>query len=242
MSGKEFDKFVDMYQHIRLPFWMQTRVETLSEHHIRELERVGCNRISLGLEHGNEEFRKKIVGKGFSNQRIIDLFHLLDRYTIPITINNMIGFAGETREFIFDTIELNRELGSDSVNCYIFTPYRGTFMYDDAVSQGFLAPDAQTNSIITGSILDMPTISKEEILGLVRTFSLYVKYPKEEWPEIEIAEKFTPEGDAKFAELSQRYYERFFDHDFKRTKKGCFSTAAYNGPVAEKQETEIITT
>jgi biotin synthase-like enzyme len=240
MSRKEFDKFVDVYQHIQLPFWMQTRVETLSEHHIQELERVGCNRISIGLEHGNEGFRKKIVSKGFSNQDIIDLFATLDRYSIPITINNIIGFPGETRELVFDTIELNRQLGTDSVNAYIFTPYRGTAMYNDAAAKGYVDPDAETNSIITGSILNMPTISKEEILGLVRTFSLYVRFPKEEWPDIEMAEKFTPEGDAKFAELSNRYYERFFDHDFKQTKKACFSTGAYNGIRIEKQPTEDI--
>ena len=241
MSKKEFQKFVDMYQEVRLPFWMQTRVETITEYHIQELERVGCNRISIGLEHGNEEFRKNIVSKGFSNQDIVDLFAILDRYSVPITINNMLGFPDETRQSIFDTIELNRRLGSDSVNAYIFTPYRGTAMYGDAAARGYLDPDAETNSIITGSILNMPTISKEQILGLVRTFSLYVKFAKEEWPEIEAAEKFTPEGDEKFAELSKRYYERFFDHDFKRTRKGCFSTSAYNGARVGKQPTEVIT-
>ena len=158
-----------------------------------------------------------------------------------MTINNMIGFPGDTRELIFDTVELNRALGTDSVNCYIFTPYKGTAMYDAAVANGYLEEGTQTNSIITGSILDMDTISKEEILGLVRTFSLYVKFPKEEWPEIELAEKFTEEGNAKFTELSERYYERFFDHDFKWTKKGCFSTSAYNGSIVEKQATETIT-
>ena len=241
MSGAEFDKFVEMYQEIRLPFWMQTRVETLSEHHVQQLEAVGCNRISIGLEHGNEEFRKKIVSKGFSNQSIIELFELLNQYSIPMTVNNIIGFPGETRQLIFDTIELNRQLGSDSVNAYIFTPYRGTAMYNDAVAKGYLDDKSETNSIITGSILDMPTISQDAILGLVRTFSLYVKFPKEEWTEIAIAEKFTPEGDAKFEELSKRYYERFFDHDFKRTKKACFSTQVYDGPRVEKQPTEIIT-
>jgi len=240
MSRKEFEEFVDMYQHIKIPFWMQTRVETLSEYHIQELERVGCNRISMGLEHGNEEFRKRIVSKGFSNQRIIDLFQLLDRYSIPITVNNIIGFPEETRELIFDTIELNRQLGSDSCNAYIFTPYRGTAMYNDATSKGYLDADAETNSIITQSILKMPTISQEEILGLVRTFSLYAKFPKEEWPAIAIAEKFTPEGEAKFEELSKLYYERFFDHDFKRSKKACISTQVYNGPRVEKQPTEQI--
>lgn len=241
MSEREFDKFAEMYQHVRLPFWMQTRVETFNEHRVSELERVGCNRISIGLEHGNEEFRQKIVGKGFPNQKIIDVFQILDGYSIPITINNIMGFPGETRELIFDTIELNRQLGTDSVNAYIFTPYRGTAMYTDAVEKGYIDPGSETNSIITGSILNMPTISKEEILGLVRTFSLYVKFPKEEWPEIAKAEKFTPEGDQVFAELSERYYERFFDHDFKSTRKACISTRVYDGPRAEKQDTEIFT-
>ena len=49
----------EMYSDINLPFWMQTRVETLTEDHVQQLENVGCNRISIGLEHGNEEFRKK---------------------------------------------------------------------------------------------------------------------------------------------------------------------------------------
>jgi len=241
MSASEFDEFVEMYDKIKVPFWMQTRIETLTEDRIKALETVGCNRISVGLEHGNEEFRQKIVGKGFTNQRIIDAFKILDRYTIPVSINNIIGFPGETRELIFDTIELNRELGTDSVNAFIFTPYRGTAMFNDAVSKGYLVPDVETNSPMISSILNMPTISQEDILGLVRTFSLYVKFPKEEWPQIAKAEKFTPEGEKAFAELTKFYYERFFDHDFKASKKACFSTRVYDGPPVEKQETETLT-
>jgi len=106
------------------------------------------------------------------------------------------------------------------------------------VAKGYVSEDAETGTLITGSILNMPTISREEIMGLVRTFSLYVKFPKEEWPEIAIAEQFTPEGNAKFAELSKRYYERFFDHDFKQTRKACFSTRIYG---RAKTVTEDIT-
>ena len=241
MSRSEFDEFTEMYDDIRLPFWMQTRVETLTEYHIEALERVGCNRISIGLEHGNEEFRKKIVGKGFTNKSITDLFEILDRYSVPITVNNIMGFPDETRELIFDSIELNRLIGTDSVNAYIFQPYRGSAMFDDALSRGYIQEDSSTNSPILGSVLTMPTITKDELLGLVRTFSLYVKFPREEWPDIAIAEKFTPEGDAMFAKLSERYYERFFDHDFKWTKKACISTRIYDGPVVDKQSTEIIT-
>ena len=239
MGDAEFDEFVEMYRQIKLPFWMQTRIETLTEKRIQGLEEVNCNRISIGLEHGNEFFRNKIVGKGFSNERIVEVFKLFTNSSIPITVNNILGFPGETRELIFDTIELNRRLGADSFNAYYFTPYHGTAMRKDAVEKGYVTEDAETGTLITGSVLNMPTISREEIMGLVRTFSLYVKFSKEEWPEIAIAEKFTPEGNAKFAELSKRYYERFFDHDFKYTRKACFSTRIYNRPA--KAVTEDIT-
>ena len=38
-------------------------------------------------------------------------------------------------------------------------------------------------------MLRMKTISKDEIQGLAKVFSLYTKFPKERWPEIKIAEK-----------------------------------------------------
>jgi len=239
MGENEFDEFIAMYRKIKLPFWMQTRIETLTEKRIRALEAVNCNRISIGLEHGNEFFRNKIVGKGFSNERIVEVFQLFTNSTIPITVNNILGFPGETRELIFDTIELNRRLGADSYNAYYFTPYHGTAMRQDAVKKGYVTEDAETGTLMKGSILNMPTISREEIMGLVRTFSLYVKFPRKEWTDIAIAEKFSPEGDAKFAELSKRYYERFFDHDFKYTRKACISTRIYDRTA--KAATEDIT-
>ena len=72
--------------------------------------------------------------------------------------------------------------------------------------------------------------------------AISTKFPKTEWDEITIAEKFIPEGDAKFAELSESYYERFFDHDFKWSKKACFSSHVYEGPRVKKQPTETIPT
>jgi len=212
-------------------------VETLTEDRIRRLEEVNCNRISIGLEHGNEEFRKRVVGKSFSNQAIIDAFKILDRYSIPVTINNIIGFPGDTRELIFDTIELNRQLNCDSINAFYFMPYRGTAMRAECEAKGYINEESQTRGLMSGPIMNMPQLSNDDLLGLVRTFSLYVKFPKEEWPEIRVAEKFDEEGDAKSTQLSKRYYERFFDHDLKRTKKACFSSAIYRTP---RQETEDI--
>jgi radical SAM superfamily enzyme YgiQ (UPF0313 family) len=190
--------------------------------------RIGCNRISVGLEHGNEEFRKKVIGKGFTNQMMIDAFNLVEKTSIPITVNNIIGFPGETRELTFDTIELNRHLKTDSINAFYFVPYKGTPFYKDCIDKGYITEDVRTGSLAGGSILNMPQFSADEIRGLVRTFSLYTKFPREIWPMIQKAEQFDENGNKVFRELADMYYERFFDHDFKSTKRACFTTSIYS--------------
>ena len=59
MSNKEFDEFCEMYSDIKLPFWIQTRPETVTDHNMKKLKSVGLHRISFGIEHGNEILEKK---------------------------------------------------------------------------------------------------------------------------------------------------------------------------------------
>ena len=55
----------------------------------------------------------------------------------------------------------------------------------------------------------MPTISKSEIQGLAKTFSLYTKFPKERWPEIKIAEKDDVEGSNMMAKLGAEFDDTY---------------------------------
>ena len=63
MSKRELDQFCEVYSDIKLPFWMQTRPETVTEENISKLSKVGLHRISFGVEHGNEEFRARILDR-----------------------------------------------------------------------------------------------------------------------------------------------------------------------------------
>ena len=49
------------------------------------------------------------------------------------------------------------------------------------------------------------SISKEELMGLQKTFVLYAKLPKYEFPRIKIAEKNNEEGIKMFHELGEEY-------------------------------------
>ena len=51
---------------------MQTRPETITDYNIKKLSEVGLDRISFGVEHGNEEFRAKILDRRWKNKDIIE--------------------------------------------------------------------------------------------------------------------------------------------------------------------------
>lgn len=211
MPEEKLKEFARMYSEFRLPFWCQTRVETITDAKVRILKEMNCDRISFGLEHGNEEFRKKTLNKHFTNKQVIEAFRILKKYKIKVSVNNIIGFPDETRELVFDTIELNRKIKADSVNGFVFQPYFGTRLRDYCVKKGYLASEsAITEDIIGASPLEMPQFSRREIEGLLRTFVLYVRLPKRFYPEIRKAEQLNADGDIALARLRDMFFKDYF--------------------------------
>lgn len=207
---EELEEFARRYQEIGLPFWCQTRPETITEEKIKILKEMGCDSMNFGLEQGNEEFRRKVLCRSGSNQQIVEGIKLADKYDIPYTVNNIIGFPDETRSLIFDTIELNRKLNPRTINCCLFTPYQGTILYKYCLEKGYLEKGAKVHNVTDSLRLNMDSITYEELKGLQRTFSLYVKFPKSEWPRIKIAEKFDEAGNQMFEQLKEIYQEKYF--------------------------------
>ena len=220
-SPKEFDEFCEMYQDIKIPFWCQTRVETISEYKFKKLKDVGLNRINFGMEHGNEKFRRDVVKRSYLNKDAIELMKIPTELDITYSVNNIIGFPGETRDLAFDTIEINRNFKADDTTCSTLIPFAGTEIRQIAESQNLIKPDkicAITNFNEEG-ILDMPQWRKKEVGKLRNTFVMYVKFPKNRWPEIKKAET-DPEIHAK---LAAEFIDTFWsgkDQDLKEAAKG----------------------
>lgn len=145
----EIDAFIEMYQDIKVPFWMQTRFENIDEEHLTRLKEVGLYRISFYFEHGNEQFRKERLRRNISNKTMIEKSKVVAKVGVPYSVNVIIGLPYETRDLVFDTINLTRELsGFDSVAPNVFTPYHGTPLRDMALKEGWLNPERQTNSFV----------------------------------------------------------------------------------------------
>jgi len=199
--------YADMYRQFSIPFWFNTRPEDITEEKVRLIKDIGCKRVSIGLEHGDETFRKKYLGRRYSNDAFKEACEILKEYEISFSVNVIIGFPYETRELIFHSIAVLRDIKPDGISTHIFNPYHGSEMRDVCIKDGMISPDMIAEDFFQGDYcLKNPTISKEEILGLFRTIPLYVEMNEKEYPRIETAEKMDEVGNKVFRELKKEFY------------------------------------
>lgn len=94
----------------------------------------------------------------------------------------------ETRENVFETIRLNKEMDITACNVYIIYPYPGT-----PIAQKYAIClrdlDGKLTNIDEVADLALSKMTPTEVKGLQKTFNLYINLPEELWPLIKIAEE-----------------------------------------------------
>ncbi len=130
----------------------------------------------MGIEHGDPQFRKDIVGRVYQNERAIEAFQIAREAGLSTTCNFIIGYPYETMENCLKSVDFAAQIDSDDINAFIFTPYHGTPMRDMCVEAGFIDEDLIVEMVNDdqGSFLDMPPpyMSKDEI------YEMYINFPR----------------------------------------------------------------
>ena len=192
MSNREFDELKELYSDYKIPFWMNTRAETINEYRA-----AGLAEMNIGIEHNNYDYRRNYLKRNVKDEVQIKVFEIAAEHDYASCANSIIGMPDETRDLIFNTIRFVRKLPDniDATGAFIFAPYHGTPLRDLAIRKGYIKDEEICSlSNTSASMLRMPTITKNEIQGLAKVFSLYTKFPESRWPEIKIAEKDDVEG------------------------------------------------
>ena len=208
MSNREFDELKELYSDYKIPFWMNTRAETINEYRAAGLAEMNMLRMNIGIEHGNYEYRRNYLKRNVKDDVQIRAFQIAAEHDYASCANSIIGMPDETRDLIFDTINFVRKLPDniDATGAFIFAPYHGTPLRDLAIKKGYINDEEICSlSNTSESMLRMPTITKDEIQGLAKVFSLYTKFPKDRWPEIKIAEKNDEEGNKMMTKLGAEF-------------------------------------
>jgi anaerobic magnesium-protoporphyrin IX monomethyl ester cyclase len=172
-----FEGFCEQYpREFSYPFLVNARPEQINEDVCRRLKEAGCTRVTMGVEHGDEQYRAEVLGRRMTNATIIQAFDLCRKYGLKTKAHNLVGLPHETPAIHMQTVELNARILPDSFNLHIFEPYPGTTLGDVCVQENLIDTDRQDAEFVgqTDTILKLPGFPREEILRNFRLFGFRI--------------------------------------------------------------------
>lgn len=124
-------EFCNRYEKIKKPFVCQSRADFIckNEDVIKRLSEVGCERIHVGFESGNQRILD-FLGKGTTVEQNYEAARILHKYNIKIFANYMVGICGESKEEASDTFRMIKVIAPETPSAAFFTPVPGSYLYD----------------------------------------------------------------------------------------------------------------
>lgn len=175
-----------------IKFGCSVMPNTITEEKVRIAKEIGCVAMSVGVESGNPDIRR-MIKRMYNDGQLVKNLRMIQDYGIKLSTFNIIGFPGETRENVFETIELNRRIGARTCNVYILFPYPGT-----PIQKEFNIPvrgdDGKILPVSKAKELGLSKMFPDELEGLQNTFNLYLNLPLTLWPVIKLAEATSGAG------------------------------------------------
>lgn len=163
---------------------------TLDAQMLRLMAESGAYQLSLGIESGSARVLKEIIHKHVRLGVVKQLIEDAHKYDISIHGMFVMGFPGETREEIMQTLDFPFSAGFDSVSFFVVNPLPGSELYDYCVKAGYLNKDFKKTMDFKSANINMPkdspdyNIDPEELLELVdKKTKEFNAWSKEKYPK-----------------------------------------------------------
>ena len=119
--------------------------------------------------------RRQILGRGISQDKIIQTADTIRSLGLKLHTFNMIGIPKETRLDVWDTIRLNRRIRPAKTQLTVFYPYKNTKLGDYCIKKKLFKKN-HADSYFTESILRSSPflLTGFEIRHFVNFFKFYV--------------------------------------------------------------------
>ncbi|MEO5356158.1 MAG: B12-binding domain-containing radical SAM protein [Nitrospirae bacterium YQR-1] len=101
------------------------RLDNLDLEVLKLMNRAGCYSVNVGVESGNES-RLKLIKKKITKETIKEKISMVKQAGMDIGGFFIIGFPGETRQEIEQTLKFTTELELDRIGISYFQPYPAT--------------------------------------------------------------------------------------------------------------------
>ena len=189
----EFEELRDLIKPLNIMFGCSVRPDTVTEKKVKLLKEMGCVAMSVGVETGNERLRRDSLNRQISNKQIENALYWIDKEGIRISTFNLLGIPGEKREDVYETIRLNKKLNVKAANVYILYPFPGTVIYKK-YKPNIIDAEGKIIPMEKAEKFKFSMMTQDDLVGLQKTFNLYLALPETLWPIIRLAEKDDAQG------------------------------------------------
>ena len=149
-------------RNLKIKWDCETRVDMVTKELLQEMKDAGCIAVWFGVEAGSKKVLEA-MGKGFTMEITRRSFKWAKECGLMTIASVILGFPEETPETAWETIKYVEELSPDDVGYYIATPYPGTPLYDQVVSNGWLKIDDFNKFDTATPTFESPTITMQQL-------------------------------------------------------------------------------
>ncbi len=146
------------------------RADTLDENLLRKMKASGCKKLRIAPESGVQSVVDRIIKKNLNLKKVEEAVVLSKKVGIKVGCFFVIGFIGETKEDIEETIKFAyklRQLGAESFIFSIATPLYGTELHKQAESGGYLRNCFSEEALSAAEpLIETPDFTADELREL----------------------------------------------------------------------------
>lgn len=118
------------------------RANLMTEDLIATMSDAGCVLIGYGIESGSQK-NLDFIKKRVTVEQAKNAIRLTQKYMGWADCSFIIGYPGETKETIQETIDFCKELDLKPEVIFFLTPYPGTELYDIALKRGLIKDEEE---------------------------------------------------------------------------------------------------
>ncbi|MFH0876154.1 MAG: radical SAM protein [archaeon] len=144
-----------------------TRANYVDKESFKMMKDSGCHLVMMGVESGSQRILDD-MNKILTLDQIKGAVKICKDVGLEVRAAYMLGYLGETKETMEQTLKFAMELDTESVQFNILTAYPGTEVWDIAKKNGWLNVK-DYDYTINDFTIELPTVSRKEILDMYRT-------------------------------------------------------------------------
>jgi anaerobic magnesium-protoporphyrin IX monomethyl ester cyclase len=154
---------------INLPWGCLTRTDMVTKDLLAKMSKAHCNEVSFGVDAGCQKIRDSFK-KGVSTEQCENAIKWAKESGIFVTASTILGYPGETKETLQETLDFVRKVEPDDVWLCIATPYPGTALRALVESKGWKMSNDWSLYNTMNNIFEDPLLPATEIAKMRKTF------------------------------------------------------------------------